>query len=229
MSAEVMFFQFQVPCPKTKTADTNAAAVAVQGSWSLMGSTCIFPMKNQDMFEATRNLKLQEKLFLSSHRILLPLVWAFCSDTNLAFTHGLIICNSKFLFTFLSHFWFVSWTCSAQLGLSSRVSCQHHHLFFHGDIWKLWALLNVKVTASVLALLFLYLSWPPGPKSMQGPCTNSLVLSPVSIGFFVSLPPFIHSIIQEKVRVPLNFKPNSWDWSCKIISNKSIDKKSTYI
>lgn len=85
-----------------KTADTNAAAVAVQGSWSLMGSTFLFPMKNQDIFGATGNLKFQEKLFLSSHRILLPLVWAFCSDTNLAFTHGLIICNSKLLFTFLS-------------------------------------------------------------------------------------------------------------------------------
>lgn len=41
-----------------------------------------------------------------------------------------------------------------------------------------------------------------------------------------------HSFTQsfnKKWGYPLYFKPNSWDWSCKIISNKSIDKKSTYI
>ena len=102
-------------------------------------------------------------------------------------------------------------------------TCQHH-LFFHGDIWKLWALLNVKVTASVLALLFLYFSWPPGPKSMQGPCTYSLLLS----GFLVSLPPFIHSIIQQKGRVPPFFKAK---FMGLVVQNhlQQIDRqKSTY-
>lgn len=84
--------------------------------------------------------------------------------------------------------------------LSSRARA-NTTFFFHGDIWKLWALLNVKVTASVLALLYKYLGWPP--KSMQGPVRNSLfVFVGCLSGFFVSLPPFVHSIIQQKVRVP---------------------------
>ena len=77
-------------------------------------------------------------------------------------------------------------------------------------------------------LCYKYLSRPP--KYMQGPCTNSLVFVRfLSVSSFHCHHSFIHSIIQKKWGSPLNFKPNSWDWSCKIIlPTKRSTKKHLY-
>ena len=223
-----MFFQFQVPCPKKKTADTNAAAVAVQGSWSLTGSTFIFPMEKSRYFWSNSQFKVSREVVSYHHTaFLLPLVWAFCSDTNLAFTHGLIICNSKF-FCSLFYLIFGVFPGPARPNLVFPRGHVPTPPFFFTVTFESYGLSWTWRSLPVPWLCYKYLSRPP--KYMQGPCTNSLVFVRfLSVSSFHCHHSFIHSIIQKKWGSPLNFKPNSWDWSCKIIlPTKRSTKKHLY-